>query len=114
VHTGDGSIFASGRLATLRAETGDGSISLNAVPGSAMADAWDVSTGDGGVVVGVPEGFGAEVDASTGEGVIRVDGALGASAAPQGERRTLRATIGGGGPVLRIRTNDGTITIRKS
>jgi DUF4097 and DUF4098 domain-containing protein YvlB len=114
VHTGDGSIFASGQLKALRAETGDGSISVTATPGSAMADTWNISTGDGGVVIAVPGQFGAEIDASTGHGVVRVDESLGSSAVPEGDRRTLRATIGAGGRVLRVRTNDGTITIRKS
>jgi hypothetical protein len=114
VHTGDGSIFASGQLRALRAETSDGSISVTAGQGSVMTEAWDVSTGDGGVVLTVPGSFAAEVDALTKEGVIRMDGSLGASAAPEGDRRALRATIGAGGRVLRIRTNDGTVTIRKS
>jgi len=114
VHTGDGSIFASGQLKAIRAETGDGSISLTATPGSAMTDTWNISTGDGGVVIAVPEQFGADIDALTKDGVIRVDESLGASSVPTGDRRTLRATIGSGGRVLRIRTNDGTITIRKS
>jgi len=114
VHTGDGSIFASGQLKAIRAETGDGSISLTATPGSAMTDTWNISTSDGGVVIAVPEQFGADIDALTKDGVIRVDESLGASSVPTGDRRTLRATIGSGGRVLRIRTNDGTITIRKS
>jgi DUF4097 and DUF4098 domain-containing protein YvlB len=114
VRTGDGSIFASGRFTVLRASTGDGSIALTAAPGSAMADTWDIATRDGGVVVGVPDQFGADIDASTSDGVIRVDEAVRASASPEGERRHLRATIGPGGHVLRIRTGEGTITIRKS
>ena len=114
VRTGDGSIFASGRFSALRADTEAGSISLHVAPGSAMADAWNISTGDGGVVVGLPDQFRADIDASTSEGVIRVDKSVGASAPPGDERRTLRATLGSGGRVLRIRTNDGTITIRKS
>jgi DUF4097 and DUF4098 domain-containing protein YvlB len=114
VRTGDGSIFASGRFSALRADTEDGSISLHVARGSAMADAWDISTGHGGVVVGLPDQFGADIDASTSEGVIRVDESVGASAPPGDERRTLRAKLGPGGRVLRIRTNDGTITIRKS
>jgi hypothetical protein len=114
VHTGDGSIVASGQLKAMRAETDDGSISVTATAGSSMADTWNVSTGDGGVVIAVPGQFGAEIDAQTKDGVVRVDESLGPSAAPEGDRRTLRATLGSGGHVLRIRTNDGTITIRKS
>lgn len=114
VRTGDGSIFVSGRLTALRAATEDGSVSLTAAPGSAMNDGWDVSTGEGGVVIGLPDAFGADIDAATSEGVIRVDQAVGASATPEGERRTLRATVGTGGHVLRVRTGEGAIRIRKS
>ena len=38
-----------------------------------MTDDWDISTGDGGVSLYLPTGFGAELDAHTGDGSIRND-----------------------------------------
>ncbi len=93
-----------------------------------MTDDWDISTGDGSVSLYLPSGFGAELDAHTGDGSIRndlkVDGArLQAEAEPgaaatqppdRNDRRTVRGRLGSGGKRLRIRTGDGTIHLRAS
>jgi hypothetical protein len=47
------------------------------------------------------------------DGVVRADAALGLKAPDDTERRLLRGTLGQGGHVLRIRTRDGTINLRK-
>ena len=38
-----------------------------------MSDNWDITTGDGSVSLYLPTGFGAELDAHTGDGTIRND-----------------------------------------
>jgi DUF4097 and DUF4098 domain-containing protein YvlB len=111
VDTGDGSVSVTGRLASVKLHTGDGSVVYRAESGAAMADNWDITTGDGTVSVYLPPGFSAELDAHTGDGSIRseIDGL----SSPSGEaRRTLKGTIGGGGRLLRIRTGDGAIRLR--
>jgi hypothetical protein len=113
IKTADGSIAASGRLRSVRALTGDGSIVLTAEKGSTMGDTWEVSTGDGGIVVYVPDQFDANLDASTDDGVVRADASLGLKVLEDRNHRQLRATLGSGGPVLRIRTADGSINLRK-
>ena len=113
VTSGGGSIFASGRLRLVTVRTNDGTVSLTAGPGSAMDGAWDISTGDGSVVVALPEGFDADIDASTGDGIVRIDDALGATGVETGaDRRRLRATLGKGTHPVRIRSNDGSIRVR--
>lgn len=111
--TGDGSVFASGKLTTVRARTGDGSISIQAGPGSAAADDWNVTTGDGSVTVELPDGFGGELDAYTGGGRIHADDIAVSNLRDQDRRRTLRATLGSGGHTVRLRTGDGSITLRR-
>jgi Putative adhesin len=116
VDTGDGGVNVAGRLTSVKLHTGDGSIVYRAEPGSEMADDWEITTGDGGVTLYLPPGFGAELDAHTGDGAIRND--LDVSGGPEGEhgenRRTLRGRLGAGGKQIRVRTGDGTIRLRPS
>jgi len=117
VDTGDGGVNVTGRLTAVKLHTGDGSIVYRAEPGSEMSDNWDITTGDGGVTLYLPPGFGAELDAHTGDGSIRNDlDVQGSSDSTEhGEnRRTLKGRLGTGGKQIRIRTGDGTIRLRPS
>ena len=116
VDTGDGGVSAAGRLTAVKLHTGDGSIVYRAEPGSEMSDNWEITTGDGGVTLYLPQGFGAEIDAQTGDGTIRSD--LDVATAVEAERgeskRQLRGRLGGGGREIRVRTGDGTIRLKPS
>lgn len=114
VDTGDGGVNVSGRLTRVRLHTGDGSIVYRAEPDSRMTDDWEITTGDGGVTLYLPEGFGADLDAHTGDGTVRSDLEVFASDDGEEQRRTLRGRIGEGGRSLRIRTGDGAIRLRPS
>jgi len=116
VDTGDGGVNVAGRLTSVKLHTGDGSIVYRAEPGSEMSDNWDITTGDGGVTLYLPDGFGADLDAHTGDGSIRNDLDVVGSAGEDREerRRTLRGRVGGGGRQIRVRTGDGTIRLRPS
>ena len=96
VDTGDGGVNVTGRLTSVKLHTGDGSIVYRAEPGSEMSDNWDITTGDGGVTLYLPSGFGAELDAHTGDGSIRNDlDVVGEPETEKGEsRRTLRGRLG--------------------
>ena len=113
VDTGDGGVTISGNLAGLRVRTGDGSIVYRAADVTSMTEDWDITTGDGGVSLYLPQDFSAELDAHTGDGAIRND--LDVTTGDGGEinRRTLRGRLGEGGRQLRIRTGDGAIRLRK-
>ena len=71
-NTGDGSIRLDGKLTGLRVHTGDGSVTIHADAGSSPGADWDIITGDGSVTLEVPDDFGAELDAHTGDGGIRM------------------------------------------
>jgi hypothetical protein len=70
-----------------------------------------VRTGDGSVHLTLPKDFKANLDASTGDGRIHTDLPM----QIQGEigKRTLRATLNGGGPGLYIHTGDGSIELQQ-
>ena len=114
--TGDGGVDVSGKLTAVKMHTGDGSITYRAEPGTVMSDAWEITTGDGGVALYLPSDFGADVDARTGDGSIAND--LDVNSDGQGDRsenrRSLRGRLGSGGKLLRIRTGDGSIRLRPS
>ncbi len=123
LETEDGSIGLDARPTTLHAKTGDGSIRATIDPDSAMTGNWDLTTGDGSVVLTLPTAFNAELDAETSDGVVRSSHPLLRELADpdrrDGEdrderrdrRRTLRTRMGDGGKTLRVRTGDGTIRI---
>lgn len=112
VETGDGGVDVAGRLGRVKLHTGDGSIVLRAEPETAMVEDWEMTTGDGGVTVYLPDGFHADLDAHTGDGSIRTDLDLTTVASQDRERRSLRGRLGDGGRLLKIRTGDGSIRIR--
>jgi DUF4097 and DUF4098 domain-containing protein YvlB len=112
VDTGDGSINVGGKFTGVRARTGDGSMTIHAASGSTAAADWDITTGDGSVVVEVPTGFGAEVDAHTSDGSVRLEDVTLSNVSGRLERNNVKGTLGGGGRVMRLRTGDGSITLR--
>jgi DUF4097 and DUF4098 domain-containing protein YvlB len=111
ITTGDGGVSVSGRIAGARVRTGDGSVTLRAEEGSAMSSDWSLTTNDGGVVLYLPAGFNADVDAHTGDGRIRSEFTFAGETRAR-ESRSLRGRIGRGGHTLRVRTGDGSIVLR--
>ena len=114
VDTGDGRITVAGRLTSVRARSGDGSVTIRAEPGSAPSGDWDIVTGDGSVTLEVPDGFGAELDAHTGDGGIQMQDVTLSNVSGTIGKHTVRGRLGSGGPALRVRTGDGSITVRHS
>ncbi len=114
VASNDGSIAVQGRFESLRVSTEDGSVVVRADAGSKIDRDWNLSTGDGSLVLYVADGLGAVVDARTGDGSVRLDSDL--AFVRDGEdrsRSTLRGRLGAGGPRLVMRTGDGTIRLRR-
>lgn len=116
VETLDGSVTVNGLLTLLRAKSGDGSVRVTAEKGSALSDDWSVETTDGTVELRLPEDLAAEIDAVTSDGSIRsshphlsVPERRGEDEDRDEDRRALKATLGGGGHTLRVRTGDGSI-----
>jgi DUF4097 and DUF4098 domain-containing protein YvlB len=114
VDTGDGSIVLAGKLTSVHARTGDGSVTVHADPGSAPNSDWDIVTGDGSVVLEVPDDFGAEIDAHTGDGRINLQDVTLSNVTGKIGRNTVRGRLGSGGRGVRLRTGDGSITLRRS
>ncbi len=111
-HSGDGSIRVDGRFETLKVETGDGSIHAEVDRGSKMEGSWYLHSGDGSIELRLPEDLSANVDARTGDGSIQSD--MAALEGADKRRHSLRGRLHGGGPLLELRSGDGSIHILKN
>ena len=109
--SGDGNIHVRGRFDGLNIRTGDGNVEAEARPGSRMAAGWSMHSGDGGVTLRLPDGFGASLDAHTRDGRITVDLPLTATGGVHED--SVSGKLNGGGPTLTIRTGDGSIHLAR-
>ncbi len=103
-HTGSGSIELHGVHGALRAETGSGNIKVDGRP----MGPWKVTTGSGSVELWTADSA-FTLDAQTGSGGIHSDREM----LTQGttERHHVTGKIGGGGPLVKVDTGSGSITI---
>ena len=110
--TRDGHLTASGRFDDLDLGAGDGRVDAFVRPGSQPASAWNVETGDGAVSLRIPHDLNTLLDARTRDGHINVQ--LPIPLQGRLDRRELIGELNNGGPSLRIRTGDGSITLALS
>jgi hypothetical protein len=108
-HSGDGSIEVAGRFDRLAIATSDGRIVATALEGSRMGDGWNLHSGDGSVTLSVPPALGAQVFLHSGDGSVRVDLPLQTTGGMH--EHTVQGRLNGGGPLLEIRTGDGSIRL---
>jgi hypothetical protein len=66
-------------------------------------------TGDGSVTLEIPEHFDGSLDAHTGD----MHGISLSNVTGRMARNTVRGDLGGGGRPVRVRTGDGSITLRR-
>jgi DUF4097 and DUF4098 domain-containing protein YvlB len=109
--SGDGHIAVAGRFDVLKVRTSDGHVDARLQAGSKMASAWTIETGDGGIDLRVPDGFQADLDASSGDGHITLDVPL--TVAGKVSHSKVRGQLNGGGPALILHTGDGSIRIER-
>jgi hypothetical protein len=109
--SGDGHVRVSGRFDGLLIKTGDGSVDTHVLPGSKMADSWNIRTGDGSVDLALPGDFQANIDASTGDGHISVG--LPVTVEGTFSNSQLHGKMNGGGQSLTVHTGDGSIRLSK-
>jgi hypothetical protein len=110
--TRDGHLTASGRFDKLDLGAGDGRVDAIVQPGSQPASSWNVETGDGSVNLRIPHNINTLLDARTRDGHINVQ--LPIPVQGRLDRRELIGELNNGGPSLRIRTGDGSITLALS
>lgn len=115
VSTRDGSVLVSGRLVgDLTARSGDGSVTVRASAGSTVTGGWEIDTADGGVVLSLPEALDARLDVLTSDGRITLNGYPDLAVEREGDGRRLQAMLGAGAGTVRVRTGDGSITLKRA
>jgi hypothetical protein len=108
--TRDGKIRFSGRFYRLALHTHDGSIEGELRAGSCMLGSWTIETGRGHIRLGLPQDFGADLDAQSDDGDVKVEAFLFEVTGFQSTSEA-HGKINGGGQALRIRSSEGTIHI---
>ena len=108
-HSGDGHLHVSGRFDVLDLRTGDGHMEANAARGSKLAEQWNLETRDGGMQVHIPHDLRAMLDARSGDGRLHVD--LPISVRGDIRHHQLTGELNGGGPLLRLRSGDGSLLL---
>ena len=129
VSTGNGDVDVRDAKAEVRVTTGNGDVTVNTAEGpvearsgngridvsiSALRARDDMSfrTGSGSVRLTLPANYSGELDASTGNGEVRSDFDL--KVRGRLDPRRLRATIGDGGPMLRLSSGNGSLEVRRA
>lgn len=110
-HTVNGGIQLNDVGGDIRGETVNGGLHVELAGEKYDGPGLDLKTVNGGVTLRVPSNFSGELDARTANGGIAVDFPITVSGLIN--RRQLTATLGSGGPRLRLSAVNGGITIAR-
>jgi len=126
----NGGITVRGVHAAVRFDTTNGGVQLDGVGGAVIGrtrnggvkvaltgagwdgDGLDVETTNGGITLEVPQGYSAQLEASTVNGGVRSDIPL--TTQPGRIDHQISATLGSGGAPVRLRTRNGGVRINAS
>jgi DUF4097 and DUF4098 domain-containing protein YvlB len=106
VHSGSGAVRVSGVRGGLTVSTSSGSIRAQ---GEILRD-WSLDASSGAITVELPPGTAFVLDARTSSGSI--DSAQPLTMSGRLSRKSLRGTVGAGGPRLLVETSSGSIEVR--
>jgi hypothetical protein len=108
----DGPVFLDGTFKGLNVKSSDGSVDITVRQGSVMERAWTINSSDGSIHIRLPEGFGADLDASTSDGNIRIDHPITLDGGTMSKNHMV-GKLNKGGNLLRVHSSDGSVTISK-
>ncbi|MCI0413968.1 DUF4097 domain-containing protein [bacterium] len=106
----DGEVLIDGILKSMNGRIGDGQMQIRVAPGSVMQSAWSLRSGDGEIVLDLPDDFSADLEVSTGDGHVETDHPV--SVVGSLSSRRLTGKIRDGGFLLQIKSGDGNIAIK--
>ncbi len=112
METRNGPVTLRNVAGDVRAETMNGPLNLELTGSAWSGRGLTATTRNGPVNLEIPEGYGAELETGTVNGPMRVDFPL--QITVQGRiGRTLRTTLGDGGPPIVATTRNGPVTLRR-
>ena len=109
--THDGNVEVNGRFNVLSLHTGDGNIDAEVGAATAPQSGWLLRSGDGNIRLKLPDNLGADLDAHSGDGAVRVGFPV--STSSNGNENSVRGKINGGGISIELRTGDGDIKVER-
>ena len=108
----NGSVRLERVAGDVRGRTTNGRLRIELAGSSWEGRGLDAETTNGSVTLLVPEGYGAELEASTVNGAFEIDFPI--TITVRGRiGRNLRTTLGDGGPPIRVVTTNGGVRIRR-
>jgi hypothetical protein len=108
--TVNGGVTLSRLAGEVKGRTSNGGLTVDLDGQTWRGGGLDVETSNGGVRLSIPEHYSAHLDAGTINGGFNIDFPI----SVQGRiDREVSADIGGGGPLIRVRTNNGGIRVTK-
>jgi len=108
--TTNGGVRLSNLAGEVTGRTSNGGIDVDLEGATWTGAGLDVATSNGGVRLRIPEQYSARIEAGTHNGGMHVDFPVTA----QGRiGREIAANLGSGGPLIRVRTNNGGIRVMK-
>jgi hypothetical protein len=107
----NGGVALDNVSANVHGHTVNGGLSIEFEDDSIDGDEFDVRTTNGGAALVLPEDFSARLDIRTVNGGIHVNFPVTAEGRVN---RELSTTLGQGGPLLRVRTTNGGVTITRN
>jgi DUF4097 and DUF4098 domain-containing protein YvlB len=97
----------------IQGRTTNGGLNIELAGDRWTGNGMDVTTTNGGITLKVPQNFSAQLDAETSNGGIHSDLPLQIAPASGRVERRVSASIGAGGAMLKLRTTNGGVTIKR-
>ena len=108
--TVNGGVKLTGVSGAVHGRTSNGGVDVDLEGATWQGEGLDVETSNGGIRLRVPEQYSARLEAGTVNGGINVDLPI----TIQGRiDREIATNLGGGGPLLRLRTHNGGVRVMK-
>lgn len=109
--TTNGGIAVLGGAGRIRGQTTNGGLRIELTGDTWQGDGLELRSTNGGVHIRVPEGYSAELETGTVNGGLELDFPI----TVQGRlQRTIRTTLGEGGPLIRAITTNGGVRIGRT
>lgn len=113
LRTSNGSIRLTNAAGNVMADTSNGSVNATLSGTKWEGDGLDISTSNGSVRVTMPDNYNARLVAGTSKGSINVGFPITVQGRIGGRNRDIDTTIGSGGPAIRVRTSNGSVSVRR-
>ncbi len=106
----NGGVVLDDLAGDVRGETQNGGVTVTLAGNRWRGAGLDVRTQNGGVRLSIPSGYDAQLETGTVNGRFDIDFPMTVSGRID---RTIRTQLGAGGPTIRVRTTNGSVSVRR-